>query len=100
MMGWACMTEMRNSLSNIQNSLGRAPGSAAAPSSPKYNWISSYEHKTFRESFSRHSFLRVGQRYFESHASWRHRFHCIDLLSPELRGRNIFAPFLLERPKL
>ena len=30
----------------------------------------------------------------------RHRFHCIDLLSldSELRGRNIFAASLLERP--
>ena len=35
-----------------------------------------------------------------AHACSRHpsRFHCIDLLSLELRGRNIFAPFLLERP--
>ena len=30
----------------------------------------------------------------------RHCFHCIDLLflDSERRGRNIFAPFLLERP--
>ena len=33
-----------------------------------------------------------------ANACSRHRFHCIDLLSLELRGRNIFAPFLLERP--